>query len=97
MSAFGSDDRQEQARAAADRVQAAEAEVAELQLRVDKERQAFAQLSGNLIASSAHIDIQVPRGGRNSDLLLLLGGGRLTPHRTLHFVLQYTSPPLAMY
>lgn len=59
MSAFGVEDKQEQARAAADRVQAAEAELMELQVRVDKERQALAQMSANLVASSAHVDLQV--------------------------------------
>ena len=41
------------------KVQAAEAEVAELQRRVDCERQAFAQVSANLIASTSHFDLKV--------------------------------------
>ena len=43
------------------KVEAAEAEVAELQRRVDCERQAFAQISANsnLIASTTHFDLQV--------------------------------------
>ena len=57
MSTFGVEDRQESIRAA-DRVQAAQAEVTDLQQRVDKERQAFAQMSANHIASSSHIDLQ---------------------------------------
>lgn len=61
MSTFGVDERQERGQAAADRLQAAEAELTELQHRVDKERQAFAQTSTSLIASSAHIDLQVPQ------------------------------------
>ena len=42
-----------------DRVQAAEAEVAELERRVARERQAFAQVSANGVASSTHFDLQV--------------------------------------
>ena len=41
------------------KVQAAEAEVAELQRRVECERQAFAQVSTNLIASTSHFDLKV--------------------------------------
>ncbi|DBB10076.1 hypothetical protein WJX82_004052 [Trebouxia sp. C0006] len=40
------------------KVQAAEAEVAELQRRVECERQAFAQVSANLIASTSHFDLK---------------------------------------
>lgn len=58
MSAFGSEEGTAEARAAGDRLQAAQAELAELQNRVDRERQAFAQISANMIASSSHIDIQ---------------------------------------
>lgn len=42
-----------------DRVEAAEAEVLELQRRVELERQAFAQISAKLIASTSHFDLQV--------------------------------------
>ena len=41
------------------KVEAAEAEVAELQRRVERERQAFAQGSANLIASTTHFDLKV--------------------------------------
>ncbi len=41
------------------KVEAAEAEVAELQRRVECERQAFAQVSANLIASTSHFDLKV--------------------------------------
>lgn len=41
------------------KVEVAEAEVAELQRRVERERQAFAQGSANLIASTTHFDLQV--------------------------------------
>ncbi len=41
------------------KVEAAEAEVAELQRRVECERQAFAQVSANLIASTSHLDLKV--------------------------------------
>lgn len=42
-----------------DRVEAAETEVLELQRRVERERQAFAQISAKLIASTTHFDLQV--------------------------------------
>lgn len=42
-----------------DRVEAAEAEVIELQRKVELERQAFAQISAKLIASTTHFDLQV--------------------------------------
>ncbi|KAL3157729.1 hypothetical protein ABBQ32_012156 [Trebouxia sp. C0010 RCD-2024] len=41
-----------------DRVEAAEAEVLELQRRVELERQVFAQISAKLIASTSHFDLQ---------------------------------------
>ncbi len=41
------------------KVEAAEAELAELQRRVERERQAFAQVSANMIASTTHFDLQV--------------------------------------
>ena len=41
------------------KLEAVQAEVADLQRRVDRERQAFAQISSNLIASTTHFDLQV--------------------------------------
>ena len=42
-----------------DRVEVAESEVQELQRKVERERQAFAQISAKLIASTTHFDLQV--------------------------------------
>ena len=42
-----------------DQVAAAENEVLELQRRGERERQAFAQISAKLIASTTHFDLQV--------------------------------------
>ena len=42
-----------------DRVEAAEAELLELQRKVERERQAFSQISAKLIASTTHFDLQV--------------------------------------
>ena len=41
------------------KVAAAQAEVAELEAQVARERQAFAQTSANLVASTTHFDLQV--------------------------------------
>ena len=62
------------------KVQAAEAEVAELQRRVECERQAFAQVSTNLIASTSHFDLKVrlymPRRPTHVKLCRLAGWHR---------------------
>ena len=62
------------------KVQAAEAEVAELQRRVECERQAFAQVSTNLIASTSHFDLKVglymPRRPAHVKLCRLAGWHR---------------------
>lgn len=50
---------QEVQESSVNKVEMAEAEVAELQRKVECERQAFAQISANLIASTSHFDLKV--------------------------------------